>query len=105
MGSGEGQTPPSDEDIILQRRPTLGHAKSTSDDESRAVQRSSTEEPAARTKASHAVTQLRNITARTARRLQAIREYLEWLPDGNQARPEPHADEHTGGRHLLWLYE
>jgi DNA-binding NtrC family response regulator len=103
--SGEEQTPPmptGNEGIILQARRALGHAKSTSNDESRPVQRPSTEEPAARTKASPAVTQLRNITARAARRLQAIHEYLEWLPDDDQARPEPHADEHTGGAGEAW---
>jgi hypothetical protein len=71
-GSGEEQTPPSDEDIILQRRPALGHAKSTSNDESRHVQNSSTEEPA-----SDAVTRLNEIKARAAERLQAIRDYLD----------------------------
>jgi hypothetical protein len=100
--SSEEQTPPSDEDIILQVRQTPGHVKSTSNDESRPVQSPSTEGPAARTEASHAVTQLRGIAARTAKRLQAIREYLEWLPaddvpDDDHARPEPHADENAGG--------
>jgi hypothetical protein len=99
--SDEEQTLPCDEDIILQVRQTLGHAKSTSNEESRPAQSPSTEEPAARTEASHAVTKLREVTARTAKRLQAIREYLEWLPgdvpdDDDQARPDPHADEHAG---------
>ena len=96
MGSGEGQTPPSDEDIILQRRPTLGHAKSTSNDESQHAQTSSTEGPA-----SDAVTRLKETKARAAEHLQVIRDYLEWLPDdvpdSDQARPERHADEPAGG--------
>jgi hypothetical protein len=74
--SGEEQTPPSDEDIIRQRRPTLGHAKSTTNDESRHVQNSSTEEPA-----SDAVTRLKEIKVQAAERLQAIRDCLDWLPD------------------------
>jgi hypothetical protein len=75
-GSGEGQAPPpptDDEDVTLQARQSLGHAKGT--DEGRPVQRPPTERPAARTRDSPAVTQLMRITARAEIRLQATREY------------------------------
>jgi hypothetical protein len=77
-GSGEGQTLPSDEDIILQRRPALGHAKSTR------AQTASIEGPA-----SDAVTGLKETKALAAERLQVIREYLAWLPDGAHDSDEP----------------
>jgi hypothetical protein len=42
------------------------------------------------------------IRARVEKRLQATREYLDWLPGGYQARPAPHAEEHTGGADEAW---
>jgi hypothetical protein len=100
--SGRGQASPrpaEGEDNTLQARQCLGHAKGvdegTDDSKDQPLERLPVEESAKSTKTSPAVAQLRRITEQVERRLQTTREYLEWLPDGDQA-PEPHADESTG---------
>jgi hypothetical protein len=93
----------------LQAHQSLGHAKSTDDDEGRPVKRPPTEEPAARTKASPAVAQLMRITAHAERRLHKPpasiwSDFLTTIRHDQDHTPTsiPAArTRHSGGRHSI----
>jgi hypothetical protein len=57
----------------------------------------------ARLKDPHAVQQLLDIKARATKHTQDTLEYLKWLPDDDQTRPTPHAEEQAGGDHCFLL--